>query len=116
LVCALRITFPQIGIILSTREPAPLRDAMAPLGITMMSAGSHTEPGGYTGQGADQIHQTVKGKKVEISVPVSACGSTSATEQFSISDDRTPAEVASMLQAQGLEPVWKDWDAAILTA
>jgi 2-iminoacetate synthase len=114
LVCALRITFPQIGIILSTREPAPLRDAMAPLGITMMSAGSHTEPGGYTGQGADQIHQTVKGKKVEISVPVSACGSTSATEQFSISDDRTPADVAAMLQSQGLEPVWKDWDAAIL--
>jgi 2-iminoacetate synthase len=51
LLCALRITFPQIGIVLSTREPAALRDAIAPLGVTMMSAGSHTEPGGYTGQG-----------------------------------------------------------------
>jgi len=114
LICALRITFPQIGIILSTREHAPLRDAMAPLGITMMSAGSHTEPGGYTGQGADQIHQTVKGKRVELSIPANACGSTSATEQFSISDDRTPADVAAMLQSLGLEPVWKDWDEAIL--
>jgi 2-iminoacetate synthase len=109
LICALRVSFPQVGIILSTREPAPLRDALAPLGITMMSAGSHTEPGGYTGQGAEQLHQTVKGKMIE-----ATCGSTSATEQFSISDDRTPAEVASMLATRGLEPVWKDWDAAIL--
>ena len=110
LLCALRVTFPQIGIILSTREPASLRDALAPLGVTMMSAGSHTEPGGYTGQGADQLHQTVKGKKVE-----ATCGGTSATEQFAISDERTPSEVAAMLRDRGLEPVWKDWDAAILT-
>jgi 2-iminoacetate synthase len=110
LICALRISFPQIGIVLSTREPAPLRDALAPLGITMMSAGSHTEPGGYTGQGSDQLHHTVKGRKVE-----ATCGSTSATEQFEISDDRAPSVVAEMLQSRGLEPVWKDWDAAILT-
>lgn len=109
LLCALRLTFPQVGIVLSTREPAPLRDALAPLGVTMMSAGSHTEPGGYTGQGADQLHRTVKGKKVGVT-----CGSATATEQFSISDDRSPAEVAGMLRSQGLEPVWKDWDAAIL--
>lgn len=109
LLCALRLTFPQVGIVLSTREPAPLRDALAPLGITMMSAGSHTEPGGYTGQGADQLHQTVKGRKVE-----ATCGSATATEQFAISDDRSPAVVAGMLRSKGLEPVWKDWDAAIL--
>ncbi|MEI6343942.1 MAG: 2-iminoacetate synthase ThiH [Verrucomicrobiota bacterium] len=109
LVCALRTVFPQISIILSTREPASLRDSLAPLGITMMSAGSHTEPGGYTGQGADQLHQTIGGKRIE-----ATCGSTSATEQFSISDDRTPSEVAAMLRSLGLEPVWKDWDAAIL--
>jgi 2-iminoacetate synthase len=109
LLCALRITFPQIGIVLSTREPAWLRDSLAPLGVTMMSAGSHTEPGGYTGQGADQLHQTVRGRKVE-----SSCNGTSATEQFSISDDRSAAAVAAMLRQQGLEPVWKDWDAAIL--
>jgi len=109
LLCALRLTFPHVGIVLSTREPAPLRDALAPLGVTMMSAGSHTEPGGYTGQGADQLHKTVKGKKVD-----ATCGSATATEQFAISDDRSPAVVAEMLRSQGLEPVWKDWDAAIL--
>ena len=42
LVTAFRITFPQIAIVLSTREPAPLRDAMAPLGVTHMSAGART--------------------------------------------------------------------------
>ena len=114
LLCALRLTFPQVGLVLSTREPAPLRDALAPLGVTMMSAGSHTEPGGYTGQGSDQLHQTVNGRKIEISIPATTCGSTAATEQFAISDDRTPLEVASMLRSKGLEPVWKDWDAAIL--
>jgi 2-iminoacetate synthase len=109
LLCALRLTFPQVGIVLSTREPAPLRDALAPLGVTMMSAGSHTEPGGYTGQGSDQLHHTVKGKKVG-----SSCSGSSATEQFAISDDRTPGEVAAMLSSRGLEPVWKDWESAIL--
>src|SRR5881396_1705589 len=48
LVCALRMTFPQLGIVLSTRERASLRDSLALIGVTMMSAGSHTEPGGYT--------------------------------------------------------------------
>ena len=31
-----------------------------------------------------------------------------ATEQFSVSDERSPAEVAAMLVAAGYEPVWKD--------
>jgi hypothetical protein len=51
----LRITFPQVGIVLSTRERAPLRDALASIGVTMMSAGSHTEPGGYTRQGREHL-------------------------------------------------------------
>jgi 2-iminoacetate synthase len=114
LLCAMRITFPQVGIVLSTRESAPFRDALAPLGVTMMSAGSHTEPGGYTGQGADQLQQTVKGRKIGVQTDQGTCGSTRATEQFAISDDRSPAEVAAMLRSKGLEPVWKDWDGAIL--
>jgi 2-iminoacetate synthase len=110
LLCALRVTFPAIGIVLSTREPAPLRDLIAPLGVTMMSAGSHTEPGGYTGQGREALHLTVKGKIVPDS------GAEAATEQFSISDDRDPRTVQSVLHRMGLEPVWKDWDEAILSA
>src|SRR5438477_5172395 len=56
LVCALRISFPQLGIVLSTREHAALRDSLASIGVTMMSAGSHTEPGGYTRQGREHLH------------------------------------------------------------
>ena len=52
LVCAFRICFPQVGIVLSTREPAPLRDALVSLGVTMMSSGSHTEPGWLHRSGA----------------------------------------------------------------
>jgi len=109
LICALRLTFPHIGIVMSTREPAPLRDAAARIGVTMMSAGSHTEPGGYTGQAQDQLHLTVKGRQVACDGPATA-----ATEQFAISDDRTAAEVATRLRHLGLDPVWKDWDPAIL--
>jgi len=112
LVCALRISFPQVGIVLSTREPAALRDALLPLGITMMSAGSHTEPGGYTGQGKEALHHTVRGKKVDIAImPPDA----SATEQFTIADERSAADIAALLRRKGFEPVWKDWDKAILT-
>src|SRR5207248_1101062 len=62
LVCALRISFPQVGIVLSTRERPSLRDALVSLGVTMMSAGSHTEPGGYTRRGTEHLHQTVRGR------------------------------------------------------
>ena len=113
LICALRVTFPQVGIVLSTREPAALRDAILPLGITMMSAGSHTEPGGYTGQGRDDLHLTVRGKAV---APGELAAETNATGQFEIADERSPAQIAELLRAQGLEPVWKDWDAAILAS
>lgn len=84
LLCALRVALPDAAISLSTREPADFRDALVPLGITAMSAGSHTEPGGYAEQ-------------------------TDAEPQFEISDQRSPAQVASALRAAGYDPVWKDW-------
>jgi 2-iminoacetate synthase len=111
LICALRVTFPQVGIVVSTREPAELRDAIVPYGVTMMSAGSHTEPGGYTGAGKEDLHKTVRGRIIEDPVEEE-----SATGQFDISDDRSAAEFAHMLRQQGFEPVWKDWDAGILNA
>jgi 2-iminoacetate synthase len=111
-ICAFRLTFPETGIVLSTREPAALRDALSTVGVTMMSAGSHTEPGGYTGQGGDDLHLTVKGRRVERDAPA-ACDR--AEGQFGIADERSPAEIAKVLRAQGLDPVWKDWDAAILS-
>jgi len=112
LICALRITFPQLGIVLSTRERAALRDALVPLGVTMMSAGSHTEPGGYTGQGADNVHLTLRGRIVAPDLEGGA--DQRATGQFEISDNRSPDEIATLLRRHGLEPVWKDWEQTLV--
>lgn len=114
LICALRITFPQLGIVLSTRERAALRDALVPLGVTMMSAGSHTEPGGYTRQGTENLHTTVRGRIVAPEFDGGA--DRLATGQFEISDERSANEVAAALRATGVEPVWKDWDQALLSS
>lgn len=84
LVCALRLTLPDAGIVLSTREAPELRDGLFLVGVTHTSAGSHTEPGGYT-----QPRE--------------------ATEQFEIADLRSPAEVAARLRELGYEPVWGEW-------
>jgi 2-iminoacetate synthase len=109
-LCALRIAFPQVGIVLSTRESPAFRDALMPIGVTMMSAGSRTEPGGYTGQGTNSLHLTIKGRVTE-----TACSGSKAEGQFAVEDGRSPEEVAAALRANGLEPVWKDWDSAILS-
>jgi 2-iminoacetate synthase len=82
-LCALRLCLPAVGISLSTREAAGFRDGLFRLGITTMSAGSHTEPGGYA-------------------------AASDAEPQFEVADDRSPSEVATMLRAAGYEAVWKD--------
>ncbi len=84
LLCALRLLLPDVGLVLSTREAPAFRDAVLPLGVTHLSAGSHTEPGGYTGP-------------------------SDAEPQFSVADERSPAEVATVLRRAGYDPVWKDW-------
>ncbi|MFQ3578286.1 MAG: 2-iminoacetate synthase ThiH [Verrucomicrobiia bacterium] len=109
-ICAFRIAFPEVGIVLSTRESAALREMVIPLGITMMSAGSHTEPGGYTGQGRENLHRTVRGRPVEAP---EAAGCQVATSQFDVADERPAAEIAALLKNKGYEPVWKDWDQAL---
>jgi 2-iminoacetate synthase len=114
LVCAFRILFPDVGLVLSTREPAKLRDGLIPLGITLMSAGSHTEPGGYTGAGKEHLHRTERGRIVELGASEWASnGDIHATSQFDIADGRSPQEVADLIRHLGYEPVWKDWDAAL---
>ena len=82
---AFRIFDPDVDISYSTRENHAFRNNMATLGVTTMSAGSHTEPGGY----ATHVN---------------------SLEQFAISDDTSPKRVAADLRALGREPVWKDWD------
>ena len=114
LMCALRLTFPEIGIVLSTREAPGLRDALIPLGVTTMSAGSHTEPGGYTGVGRDDLHLTVKGRRCETTDALAP--GAHAEGQFDIADTRSPGQIADLLRDRhGLEPVWKDWDEVLVT-
>ncbi|MFH1681926.1 MAG: 2-iminoacetate synthase ThiH [Candidatus Eisenbacteria bacterium] len=88
MVSALRLILPDAGLVLSTREGPALRDGLARIGITQMSAGSRTEPGGY-------------GRPEH------------AEKQFMVEDTRSPAEVASRLAELGLDPVWKDWEEAL---
>lgn len=115
LVCAFRLMFPDVGLVLSTRETPKLRDGLIPLGITLMSAGSHTEPGGYTGVGQDKLHHTERGRIVELGASewAATAAEARATEQFNIADARTPEQVAERIRRLGYEPVWKDWDAAL---
>ena len=88
-----------------------MRDAGAPLGYTLKSAGSHTEAGGYTGAGADDLHLTVRGRRQDLAANGNGhADAPRATGQFEIADGRSPATVAAALRARGLEPVWKDWD------
>ncbi|MDQ6655663.1 MAG: 2-iminoacetate synthase ThiH, partial [Verrucomicrobiota bacterium] len=69
---------------------------------------------GYTGQGRENLHVTVRGRIVapEFDDGVDRL----ATGQFEISDERSPAEIAASLRRFGLEPVWKDWDQALLAS
>jgi len=89
LMLALRLFLPDAGLVLSTRESPFLRDQLIPLGVTSMSAGSRTEPGGY-------VHET------------------RAEAQFQVADERSPEMVAGVLRSKGYDPVWKDWDPAFL--
>ncbi len=88
LTFAMRIFDHDVDISYSTRECAELRDQMATLGVTTMSAESKTEPGGYF-----SYPQTL--------------------EQFHVSDERKAVEVDAALRALGRIPVYKDWDLAL---
>jgi 2-iminoacetate synthase len=81
----LRLLFPDAELVISTRESSEMRDGLLPLGVTRMSAGSSTQPGGYSQDNKDG-------------------------EQFSINDNRSPQEIAKVIEEKGFEPVWKDWD------
>lgn len=86
LCCAFRIFDNDLDISISTRENPEFREAIIGLGVTSLSAGSKTEPGGYT-------HPK------------------EALEQFEVSDTRSPHEVEQVIRQHGYDPVWKDWDA-----
>ena len=90
LTFAFRIFDNDIDISYSTRENPQFRANMLSLGVTSMSAGSHTDPGGYIDA---ELHPDDH-----------------QLEQFKITDDRSPLQVAAQIKQLGYEPVWKDWD------
>lgn len=100
LVSAMRLLIPHTAFVLSTREKPEYRDGLIPIGITNMSAGSSTEPGGYS-------HFEMDSWKPRQEQP---------GEQFHIADERTPAEIAEMIREKGYEPVWKDFDATLVSS
>lgn len=87
LICAYRIFNPDVELSISTRETPHFRDNIIKLGATSMSAGSKTNPGGYS---------------VDLE----------SLEQFEIDDTRTPEEFIKVIAKQGYEAVMKDWDNA----
>lgn len=86
LIAAYRLFNEDVEISLSTRETENFRNHIIPLGITSMSAGSKTNPGGY---------------EIE----------PESLEQFEISDERSAAEISELIKKHDYQPVWKDWDA-----
>jgi len=90
LICAWRLFNNDVELSMSTRECESFRDHIIKLGITSISAGSKTNPGGYA-------------------------VAPESLEQFEIDDNRTPQEIAAVIQQAGYDPVWKDWDEALQT-
>jgi 2-iminoacetate synthase len=81
IVITYRLAVPPAGVVISTREPAALRDRTLDIGASQISAGSKTDPGGY----AD-------GKRRPRS------------EQFELTDTRSLDEVIRTILARGYVP------------
>ena len=88
LIFAFRIFDHDVELSLSTREDKRFRDHITTLGITSLSAGSKTDPGGYA------VY-------------------TKTLEQFAVNDDRHPEDVLQAIKQQGYEVIWKDWDSSL---
>jgi 2-iminoacetate synthase len=91
LIVGMRLLFPDAEIVISTREPAALRDHLIHLGVTRISAASRTSPGGYGRGDVDE-----------------------RDGQFCTDDRREVAEVAASIRAAGFDVVTKDFDAALV--
>jgi 2-iminoacetate synthase len=82
IVAILRVAVPYTGIIMSTRESAQMRRETYALGVSQVSAGSRTDPGGYTDEGS----------------------SGAAAGQFQLGDHRSLEEVVAELASLNYIP------------
>lgn len=87
-IFAFRICLPDVPLVLSTREGSAFRDGVAGIGISKMSVASRTTVGGYV-------------RHAE-----------SPDGQFHVNDNRDVTAFCDALRRKGLEPVFKNWDAA----
>lgn len=85
LICAYRLLDEDVELSMSTRESEAFRNNIIKLGITSISAESKTNPGGYA-------------------------VAPESLEQFEISDERDTQAIKQMIENQGYEVVWKDWN------
>jgi len=81
MVAVFRLAIPYAGVVVSTREPAALRQEVIRIGASQISAGSRTDIGGYTDRRED-----------------------SGSSQFSLNDTRTLDEVVLAVLREGLIP------------
>jgi 2-iminoacetate synthase len=81
LIAILRLAVPYTGMIMSTRESMPVRRETFKLGISQISGGSRTDPGGYS-EGAESA----------------------TTEQFQLGDHRPLDEVVRDITEMGFMP------------
>jgi len=98
LIAVLRLSVPYTGIILSTREEAFLRDELLSLGVSQISAESHTAPGGYA-SGTPRAKRNCAG----VPHPAEESRQNSAT-QFDVADHRSLDEVVAALIEKGFIP------------
>lgn len=89
MICAHRLFNEDVELSISTRETEKFRNSIIPLGVTSMSAGSKTNPGGYAAE-------------------------PNSLEQFEISDERSAGQIANIIINSGYEPIWKDWDKSLI--
>lgn len=88
IIAVLRLAVPYTGIILSTRESVEMRQATFDLGVSQISAGSRTSPGGYT----------------EASTGEHPSSEHPAGEQFSLGDHRPLETVIADICRKGFMP------------
>ena len=81
IICAWRIFDNELDLTISTRESAQFRDLILPVGITALSAGSSTEPGGYAHKGQN-------------------------LEQWTVNDARPVDEVVKVMEESGFDAVF----------
>jgi 2-iminoacetate synthase len=91
LVAILRLAVPYTGIIMSTRETPELRRLTLTLGVSQISAGSCTNPGGYSD--ADAILNTTNSDS-----------NTNNAGQFTLGDHRQLDEIVNDIAALGHIP------------